>query len=455
MIDPGLTPRFEATAARAQAEQRLPGLTCAVFERGEVSWQTAIGLASVDPPRPAGIDTSYRIGSITKTFTAALVLRIYGEGRLDLDRPASELLPELGGRVTIRQLLSHRSGLQREFVGRVWETLRPPSRDELIATLDQVTQVLDPGLAFHYSNLAYALLGEMVARVSGRSYRDLLETTLLEPLGMVTTSWSPGSGAATGYAVEPYWDGVRTEPNVDLQGAGPAGQLWSTAGDLARWGDFLAAPPPSLLTPAAAELMHAPQVMADPASWTMGYGLGLALFRRGDRIFAGHGGAMPGFRAGLVVHRQTRIGAVALANSGDHAEMEALALDLAEAAVAAAEARPVAWQPGAPPGPEILPLLGRWWSEGEAYDFHFRDGRLMALREAAVAGQPPAVFEPAGPDRFRVVDGRERGELLEVVRDPTGEPVKLYWATYACTRRPLAFADHAGTRPDPRLGWKA
>ena len=97
------------------------------------------------------------------------------------------------------------------------------------------------------------------------------------------------------------------------------------------------------------------------------------------------------------------------------------------------------WAPEESPPAEIAPLLGRWWSEGDETIFSWRGGRLEARMADSPRERDPSVFEPEGEDRFRVVSGRERGEVLRVARDEAGEAVKLYWATYPFTRTPEVF----------------
>jgi hypothetical protein len=105
------------------------------------------------------------------------------------------------------------------------------------------------------------------------------------------------------------------------------------------------------------------------------------------------------------------------------------------------------WAPEEAPPDEIVPLLGRWWSEGEETVFSWRRGRLEGRLVSEPAEREPSVFEPEGGDRFRTVSGRERGELLRVVRDEAGEVTRLYWATYPFTRAPEIFGEPAaGTR---------
>ena len=181
------------------------------------------------------------------------------------------------------------------------------------------------------------------------------------------------------------------------------------------------------------------RAMVDHAGWTVAWGTGLELYRRGESLFVGHGGAMPGHLAGLVVDRKTKIGAAVLTNTGAGAAPEKLALDLATAAIAALPAAADPWQAGDPAPAAIEPLLGPWWTEGHQIVLSWRKGRLEAKLLGGVPGRDTSYLEPDGEDRFRSVEGRERGELLRVVRDVDGEVEKLYFATYPLRREPSTF----------------
>ena len=181
------------------------------------------------------------------------------------------------------------------------------------------------------------------------------------------------------------------------------------------------------------------RTMIDEAHWTVGWGLGLCLYRRGDRVYVGHGGAMPGFLASLVVNRPERTGAVALMSTSAGGDPEALALALAEAALDALPRTPEPWTPDLGPPPEIASLLGRWWSEGSELVLAWLNGRLRIELVAGPAGRNLSWLRPDGEARWRVEEGRELGELLRVVRDDTGMPTKLYFATYPLTRAASTF----------------
>jgi CubicO group peptidase (beta-lactamase class C family) len=431
--------------ARAQAESRLPGVSAAVFRDGEARWSDALGLADVAAETPATPETQFRIGSITKTFTAVAVLQLRDAGSLTLETTVGELVPDCPHPgPTVRRLLAHLSGIQREPAGEVWESLDLPDREELLRRLDEAEQVLEPGRHWHYSNLGFALLGELVERVSGLPYREYLEEQVLGPVGLARTSFDPQEPVAQGYHVEPFSDAVTPEPPVDLRGAASAGQLWATTGDLTRWAIFLAEPDPEVLAPETAEEMRIVQAIAEPERWLRGWGLGLELNRRGDRVWAGHGGAMPGHLASLVFRAQERVGAAVAANTGASFDPTGLALDLAELALEHEPLGTDPWRPGERPPAAVESILGRWWSEGHPCDFTWRGSRLEAKSPEAPTWAQPSVFAADGPDRFRTVSGRERGELLRVIRDGDGAPVKLYWATYPFTRTPESFGGPAG-----------
>ncbi len=413
-----------------QARFRLPSLSAAVYHGDEIVWAEAVGLAVDDGAAPSP-ETQYRIGSITKTFTAAAVMLLRDDRELELDDPLSRHLPEAGhGSLTLRRLLAHSSGLQREPPGEVWETLEFPKGGELLARLGEAELVLPPGERWHYSNLAYALLGEVVSRVSGAPFARFVDERLIGPAGLERTTWQAVEPVARGYYVDPYDRTLRPEPSLESDGVEAVGSLWSTPSDLCRWARHLA----------SVEAMHQVQVMDDPDEWTLGHGLGLQLARQGDRVFFGHGGAMPGFLAMLLGRRKERTGAAVLTNASTPGmAVETICVELAEKALELHPEEQEPWRPEARPPAEIAELLGIWWAEGTPFVFWWEGGRLRARPTENDKPRAVSVFEADGRDRFRVSEGRERGELLRVVRGDHGGIEKLYWATYPVTREPTTF----------------
>jgi CubicO group peptidase (beta-lactamase class C family) len=417
-----LAAHLELLVAREQREKRLPSIAAAVLRDGETVWTTAVG-------EDATPDTQYRLGSITKTFTAAAIMQLRDDGKLDLEDTLDRHVDGAAHAPTLRRLLSHTSGLQRETHDDAWLKLRFASVPELVETLHEAEHVLPPGARFHYSNLAFALLGVVVERASGIDYREYVEQRLLQRVGLTRTSFDPDEHAATGYLVKPYVEGVWDETPVETGAWIAAGQMWGTVGDLCRWAAFLAEPDESVLKRSTAEEMRTLQSLADHVRWTAGYGLGLQLFRDGERIVAGHTGSMPGFIAFMGVAPEDKVGCAVLTNSSS-ARTAQLALKLIGETVERWPVPPQPWRVEEPPPADVEPLLGIWYMEGDEVVFRWREGKLEAQFTDAPDWSPPAVFDRDEQGRWRIVSGWEQGEVLRI------EPERLVLAGYPVTREP-------------------
>ena len=443
-LSAGLERDLLARVVTAQRTWRSPGVSVGVVREGALVWSAHVGSARLgSQPAPATDDTQFMIGSVTKTFTALTVMSLRDEGLLSLDDALETYVPGTKhARVPLRQMLAHASGLQREPVGNIWESLVAPERDEFLAGLEEAEQVLPAHHAFHYSNLAYGLLGQVVERVTGRGWEHVVRERVLEPLGMDRTGLTPADDRALGYQVDPYAGTASEEPLFTLNATAPLGGLWSTVADMARYAAYVANPDDRVVRPETVEEMCRPIIMTDVDGWSGAYGLGFGMGRRGDRVYVGHGGAMPGFLTGLRVRRKDGVGAIVFANATSGALTLGLATDLVEAVVDAEPALTAAWVPETAQ-PALTELLGLWWSEGSPITFFVRGGELWS-RLADDEPLSETRYAAEGTDRFRAVAGRERGEVLEVVRAADGSVDKLYFATYAVTRAPLAFADLQG-----------
>lgn len=437
----GLVRDLDRQARQAQSQWHSPAVSAGVVRDGVLVWSTHVGSARLDPITAPTDDTQYMIGSITKTFTAVLVMALRDAGRLSLDDRLEKYLPHTRhGAITIRQLLSHASGLQREPVGRIWENLDAPDRERLLRELEEAEQVLPAHFAFHYSNLAFGLLGQIVEQLEGRPWGDVVTERILGPLGMKNTGLDPDDASrALGYQVHPHTGVATLEPQFDLKATAPFGGLWSTVADMGRYAAFVADPIDEIISPDSLDEMCRPVIMTDVEGWARAYGLGYDLQRTGERVLAGHGGAMPGFLAGLRVRRQDRVGAVVLANSTAGAETVVLAGQLVNAVLDAEPSLALVWSPSLPQ-PDFDGILGSWWTEGEEIVFEVR-GNVLWSRIPGGLPIADTRFARADGGCFRAVAGRERGELLEITRGPGGDVERMHFATYALTRTPTAFAN--------------
>ncbi len=427
---------------RVQAEARIPSLSVAVHRGDRDPWALTVG----EPGR------QFRIGSVTKTLTAVLVLQCRDDGMLDLDdRLDAHLNVPAHGDVTLRRLLSHTAGLQREPYGDVWDTLVAPDVDTLLDDLARAERVLPNARRVHYSNLGFALLGQLAARLRGGTWAEVLAEKILRPLGLDSVGVTPDDDAAVGYLVDAYSDAARPEPQFQLGGAAPAAQLWSTAADMARWAAFLADPAavdPSgaVLAPDTLDEMRWPLTTNDETVWSLGFGLGLILLPQGDRVMhVGHDGAMPGFLSAVHGRRgpgsPRALGAAVLASSGTAVAAPDLVHELLKLTVEHDPPEIDPWVRAVPAPTAYRSILGRWWSEGFGFDFGWFEGHLQARHAGSRAGWPPAVFTPLADrlDELRTVSGRETGELLRLTRDDSGAVVRMHWATYRFTRTQETF----------------
>ncbi|MGW7415528.1 serine hydrolase domain-containing protein [Streptomyces sp. NPDC054863] len=445
--------------AAAQASGRAPSLVAAVQREGQVVWGGVRG-ASADG-RTADVETQYRIGSITKTFTAVLVMRLRDEGLLDLADPLEKYVPDTGaGDATIFQLLGHTSGLAAETPGPWWERTPGDLRPELADVLGDVraegARPHPAGRVHHYSNPGYTLLGSLVEAVRGVPWAEAVRREITEPLGLTRTSAQPQAPYAEGWAVHPWADVLLPEPAVDLGLMAAAGQLWSTAGDLCRFGAFLAAGDERVLSAESVREMRTSAAPLEAGNWTGTYGLGLQVINVGGRELVGHGGSLPGFVAGLWVSVADGVAASALANATSGLQAGVLA---AELLCLVAEAEPgVApeWRPLPEDGvdQELLGLTGAWYWGTYSYGLRLLPDRGLSLeRLDGRAGRGSRFL--ARPDGTWVgLDGYYAGETLRVVRRPEdGSVSHLDLGSFVFTREVYEAQAPVPGGVDPR-GWR-
>ncbi|WP_432523078.1 serine hydrolase domain-containing protein [Kineococcus sp. SYSU DK006] len=439
---PGLLPTTTRTLDRLlaaeQAACRLPSVVAGLVRDGELVWTGGRGRTGLSgEPTP---DTQYRVGSITKSFVAAGVVRAVEDGLVDLEDRVGAHLPELTGgvgRVTVGQLLGQASGVQAETDGPWWERTPGGGWGSLVPLLGESALRHRPGTRFHYSNLGFGVLGELLGRVRGSSWHEVVDEQFLRPLGMARTSTRPQPPAAQGLAVHPWADLVLPEPEHDAGAMAPAGQLWSTVADLARWATVVAGTSP-VLRRESVEAMRQPQSVGDTrgAAWSSAYGLGLQLWNDGGRRYAGHSGSMPGFVAMLRVDVETGDGVVAMTNSTSG--FADLPVRLLRALADAEPHLPPEWAPREVPS-DVLELVGPWyWGPTPLL--------VTAAPEAAATGGfelrgmlgrgRSSRFVREGEGRWRGLDDYYAGELLRPVRRADGSVGHLDLASFRLTRSP-------------------
>lgn len=438
--------------AVAQAEGRAPSLVAAVVRGGRTVWTGA--RTSVDRHAPDE-NVQYRIGSITKTFTAVLVLRLRDEGALALGDPVEKHLPgTVVGEVTVAELLAHTGGLAAETSAPWWERTPGALRPELADVLGNQPYRHPVVRRFHYSNPGFAVLGALIEKLRGAPWEDVLRREILEPLELRRTSTQPQAAHASGWAVHPWADVMLPEPAEDMGRMAPAGQLWSTTGDLARFAVFLDRGDDRVLSEASLTEMRSPAAPMEGADVVAGtaYGLGLQVQRRGGRFLFGHSGSVPGFVANLCVSAEDDVAAVVLANCTSGLPAGVVAGDLVDI-VAEAEPRiPEPWRPLSTVDRDALELTGQWYWGTEPCALRLEREGGVSLGPLSGRGRASR-FRADGDGTWTGLEGYFAGERLSVARRPDGRVDHLDLGSFVFTREPYDedASVPGGVDPD---GWR-
>ncbi|QNH62624.1 serine hydrolase domain-containing protein [Hymenobacter sediminicola] len=283
--------KLDSLFTALEANHKLMG-SLVLSQNGQVIYSRALGLEQ--PGGPATPATRYRIGSISKTFTATMVMQLVEEGKLKLDAPIATWFPMMPNatKITVDQLLHHRSGLHNFTDDPAYEQYmtQPKTQAELLAIMAKPAVDFEPGAKFEYSNTNYVLLGYLVEKVTKQPYAKALQKRITGKLKLKDTYYGGRIDGKQHEAASFKWSGTawQPEPETDMSIPGGAGAIVSTPTDLARFIEGLYAG--KLVKPATLQQM---QTMQDK------YGIGLMTIPFYERKSFGHGGAIDNFRSSL------------------------------------------------------------------------------------------------------------------------------------------------------------
>jgi D-alanyl-D-alanine-carboxypeptidase/D-alanyl-D-alanine-endopeptidase len=438
-------------------DAHIPGMVWAVMQDGRVTHVKASGVQDIDTRRPVNPDTLFRIASMTKAFTALSILKLRDDGKISLDEPVETYVPELRGwkyptddsaKIRVRELLTHTAGFVTDDP---WGDRQTPLPEEDFTRLlrDGVRFTRPPATAMEYSNLGYALLGRIIANVSGQPYKDFVQQLLFKPLGMTSTGYdvtaAPPERRALGYRWED--NAWKLEPTMAHGAFGAMGGIQTSASDYAKWIAYLlsAWPPrdgsdtgpvrrssvrelaqganfPSLrLRPGSS----GPEACREAATYAMGFyaatdcELGLTL---------NHGGGYPGYGSHVLLLPDYGVGIFALANR-TYAGPRPPVWDAAVTLLRAGYLKPRSAQPssalaGAYAAATKMFLAGSVMAAGDVFAMNFLMDRdadhwaryLADLKadvgtcETGVAISPTGAL--SGDFTWRCERGRVKGQLL-------------------------------------------
>ncbi len=326
-----LEERLDSIAGQWIPRKHAVGMVAAVVKGGDTLLYKAYGLADVEWEVPMTLDAQFEIGSQTKQFTAAAILKLRDEGKLSLDDEVEKWVPEFdarGRKVTLRHLLSHTSGIADfmdtpEFAALMFD--RRKTREDALPLLSRYEPIFEPGEQQFYNNSGFWLLGLAVERASGIPYENYIESNFFEPLGMTRSMYcnimENVPRRAHGYFARPMmlqrsWTTIHTWPFA-------AGSLCSTAGDLLKWIDALHGG--RVLSPESTREMITPARLNDGTELRYGMGLQVGPDPMGT-FYIGHGGRAPGYWTEAGLYPESDMAIVVLMNSvGDLDPQEVVA----------------------------------------------------------------------------------------------------------------------------------
>ena len=311
----------DSVAGAAITEHRTAGVSVAVVKNGRTLLAKGYGFADLENDIPATPQTVYRIGSITKQFTAAAIMRLMEQGKLSLDDTLQKFLPSYptqGNRVTVRHLLNHTSGIKSYTgMGPKWSRLMriDLAPDSMVALFANEPFDFKPGEQWLYDNSGYFLLGMIIEKLSGKAYGQYLQDEFFTPLGLTSTVYCEQAPLikrrAQGYALRPDGQFINAAP-MSMTHPYAAGALCSTVTDLAAWA--LALSGVKVVSHASYKLMSTPGMLNDGKPLTYGFGLGTSTIR-GHRQVA-HNGGINGFVSELHHYPDDSVVTVVLTNTG-------------------------------------------------------------------------------------------------------------------------------------------
>ena len=415
-LPPGFKEKADALLAASYPADG-PGAAVVISENGEIVYRGARGLADVEAKRPITPQSVFRIGSITKQFSAAVVLQLAAEGKIELTDPISQYLPgypEPGGSATIAQLLNHTVGIQSYTGIPGWmveaNTNRAYTTEQLMAVFKDLPAPSKPGEKFAYNNSGYILVGALIEAVTGNSWAAEVERRIAKPLGLDTIEDGVGEAAvaamATGYTAGET--GPKLAQKIHMSVPGAAGALIGNAEDLAKWGNALhhgkVVPEPyyaQMITPLKA---------ADGSDLPYGFGLFPGKLRGTPMV--SHSGGIFGFASDSVYVPSNDLFVAILTNSDRPnvdpgmvmSKLAALAIGKPYESFDTVELDQKA----------VEPLLGVYEFKAAKRTIAMIDGKLTARRD----DNSPAELFAAGNNRFHY--GTQDLSWFELRRDAAG-----------------------------------
>ncbi|MBD2078495.1 serine hydrolase [Leptolyngbya sp. FACHB-17] len=437
ITDSKFQPVVRAIEAQMKA-QDVPGLAVAIVQNGKVTFQRGFGVRNTETKDPVTPTTLFRIGSTTKPLTVIGVMQLVEAGKVKLDEPVANYVPEfkVNSKITVRHILSHSSGLADG--GNPYGRIDAAALKDYVTSLTSKSAFAPPGTVLSYSNPAFSVAGRLIERVSGMNYATYMDKNVFPALGMSRTTLLPNIALTYPLAVgyQPGNAGLETvRPNPDNVVEYPAGFVFSSVEDLSRLALFLLQDGKlngkTILSTSSMQAMKTP--VLDLASLNVSYGLGLIVEPKNNNITnIGHDGSINGYSAALQTIPSKKFGVVILAN-----KIGFNSTPILEAATQSLLQTPK-------PNPTLPIKLKE--AALKAYTGNYavpgitgRLGNLSVVVEqgklkSKFAGQPDLELRSLRPDTFQVFLGNTQLGDATFLRDKTGKITFLNYGLRAYPR---------------------
>jgi CubicO group peptidase (beta-lactamase class C family) len=420
---------IEKTLDDKRKEFGIPGISLAIVKDDKVIYLKGLGVKDFEKNIPVTPDTRFAIGSASKAFTAMLAVISADEGKLSLDDSPKKFLPyfilrdeEAAAKITLRDLLAHRSGLNRTDLAMVTGVL---NREELIKVAGMAKPTAKLGEKFQYQNVMYTAAGEAVAQAQHSTWDDLIEKKIFKPLGMTNSDtrvedMQKSRDYSFGYDYNPGTKVTRRLPQRAIAAAAPAGAINSSARDMAQWLRLMLANGVfngrRLVSEKGFDELVRKQInIAGPVD----YGLGWFLRQWNGHKVVEHGGNIDGFNSQVAFMPDQKLGFVLLTNvtasSLGAVAMSTIWKNLVGTPATATEAK--ATEPPADPTQEVGKYLLA--AAGVSFDVSWKDDKLVLT----VPGQPPYPLQNLGGRRYKLAEPAPAGfyATFRPIKDKAGD----------------------------------
>ncbi|MQF64978.1 beta-lactamase family protein [SAR202 cluster bacterium AC-409-J13_OGT_754m] len=446
-------------------QERVVGCSIGVVLDQELIWVKGYGYSNIDKQTKPQGHTLFRGDSNTKPFTAMSIMQLRDEGKLDINDPVIKYIPEFGRidcrygsieDVTLRRLLTHRSGLQGEPPSDRPRTGIGPTEEELLNSLHDISVVIPPDWQHKYCNLGFMLLGVVVSRLSGIKYEDYIDNYIFSPLGMIASTFNPDQSEVDRviqYYGPEYQEKSAEAMRLELKSWIPAGGIYSNIDDMAKWislqfrtdNDIRA--DSQILKGTSIEEMHRPQYLE--SDWSSGLCISWHALRSGDNVYLGHGGSNAGSNSQTYFNKRYKVGVIVFTNSDAHSAHNRISKEIMDHCVDTLGSIKEKTQtsPTIPAPSEMEPLIGRYATDRphSAMRIVWLDGTLMMVDSGQTlptyllykggSGTPAHLVPTENSNVFMAREGRLAGESISFEIGPNGKATGFIMQTGALYKR--------------------